>query len=98
MTLSAVSHYRGGTLEDVAPASATLKAAYARYGIGYQLSRFETGPNAGDWLVIVRYANEQAYAQAQTAIAQDAACQQAFVDIARYAVRVSRELVTDIDL
>lgn len=98
MTISAVSHYRGGTIEDVAPVTRRLKAAYLGHGVAYRLSRFETGPNAGDWLVVVTYDDEAAYEKAQAAIAQDPGCQQAFLDIARFAKRVSREFVKDLDL
>ena len=52
MTLSAISHYRGGAIDEVAPLAQTLKAIYLQYGVGYRLSRFQTGPNEGDWLVV----------------------------------------------
>jgi len=74
-----------------------LKAAYFKHGIAYRLSRFETGPNAGDWLVIVTYEAEIAD-KAQAAIAQDPECQQVFAEIAKFATRISRELVVDLDL
>ena len=45
MTLSAISHYRGGAIDEVAPLAQTLKAIYLKYGVGYRLSRFQTGPN-----------------------------------------------------
>jgi hypothetical protein len=35
----------------------TLKAIYLKYGIGYRLSRLQTGPKEGDWFVIVTYAD-----------------------------------------
>jgi hypothetical protein len=44
MTMSAISHYRGGTIDVVAPVAKKLKAAYLKHGIVYRLSRFETGP------------------------------------------------------
>jgi hypothetical protein len=97
MTISAVSHYRGGTIEQVTPVAKKLKAAYLKHGIVYRLSRFETGPNAGDWLVIVTY-DQMADDRLQAAIAQDPDCQQAFAEIATFAKRVSRELVADLDL
>jgi hypothetical protein len=34
----------------------------------------------------------------QAAIARDAECQQAFAEIAKFATRISRELVLDLDL
>jgi hypothetical protein len=65
MTLSAISHYRGGSIDEVAPSARRLKAIYLKYGVGYRLSRFQTGPNEGDWLVIVTYADATAYEKAQ---------------------------------
>jgi hypothetical protein len=97
MTMSAISHYRGGTIEVVAPIAKKLKAAYLKHGIVYRLSRFETGPNRGDWLVVVQY-DQAAQETLQAAIAQDAECQQAFAEIAKFATRISRELVLDLDL
>lgn len=41
MTMSAISHYRGGTIDVVAPVAKKLKAAYLKHGIVYRLSRFE---------------------------------------------------------
>lgn len=57
MTLSAISRYRGGAIEEVAPLAKTLKAIYLKYGVGYRLSRFLTGPNEGDWFMTVTYAD-----------------------------------------
>ena len=61
MTVSAISHYRGGTIDVVAPVAKKLKAAYLKHGIAYRLSRFETGPNVGDWFVVVQFADQTAY-------------------------------------
>ena len=97
MTMSAISHYRGGTIDVVAPVAKKLKAAYLKHGIIYRLSRFETGLNRGDWLVVVQY-DQAAHETLQAAIAQDAECQQAFAEIAKFATRISRELVLDLDL
>ena len=98
MTVSAISHYRGGTIESVAPVAKRLKAAYLKHGVAYSLSRFQTGPNVGDWFVVVQYADEAAYQKALAAIAQDAECQQAFEEIATFAKRISREMVIDLDI
>jgi len=97
MKVSGVSHYRGGTIEQVTPVAKRLKAAYLKLGIDYRLSQFQTGPNAGDWLVVVTY-GQAAEEKLQAAIAKDPECQQAFAEIAKFAKRVSREMVLDIDL
>ena len=97
MTISAISHYRGGTIDEVAPLAKTLKAYYLKHGVAYRLSRFEIGPNVGDWLVVVQY-DQTAHEKLQAAIAQDPECQQTFAEIAKFAKRISREMVIDLDL
>jgi hypothetical protein len=79
VTLSAISHYRGGAIDEVAPLAQTLKAIYLKHGVGYRLSRFQTGPNEGDWLVVVTYADAAAYEKAQALFAQDPQLQQVFI-------------------
>jgi hypothetical protein len=98
MTVSGISHYRGGTIDVVRPVAKKLKAAYLKHGVVYRLSRFQTGPNVGDRFVVVQYADETAYEKAQAGIAQDPECQQVFAEIAEFATRISRELVIDLDL
>jgi hypothetical protein len=98
MKVSGISHYRGGTIDEVAPQAKKLKAIYLKHGVVYRLSRFETGPNVGDWFVVVQYADQAAYEKAQMAIAQDPECQGVFAEIAKFAKRISRELVVDLDL
>jgi hypothetical protein len=95
MTISAVSHYRGGTIDEVVPLAKALKAAYLKHGIGYRLSRFQTGPNVGDWFVVVQYADEE---KAHAAITHDPEIQRIFAEIAKIAKRISRETVLDLDL
>jgi len=91
MTLSAISHYRGGAIDAVVPLAQSLKAIYLKYGVGYRLSRFQTGPNEGDWFVIVTYADATAYEKAQALFPQDTELQQVFIEIAKFAKRISRD-------
>jgi hypothetical protein len=98
MTVSGVSHYRGGTTEEVLPLAKALKAAYLKYGVGYRLSRVQDGPNAGDWLSIVTYADATAFEKAQVLFGQDSEMQRIFTDIAKFARRTNREMVADLDL
>ena len=98
MTVSAVSYYRGGAIEEVAPLAQRLKALYVKYGVGYRLSRVQDGPNKGDWCALVTYADAAAYETAQTQFAGDDELQQTFDDIAKFAKRVSRQTLVDVDL
>ena len=98
MTVSGISHYRGGTIDEVAPLAKKLKAIYLKHGVAYRLSRFQTGPNVGDWLVVVTCADQTTYEKGRTTIAQDPECQRVFAEIAKFAKRISREMVIDLDL
>jgi hypothetical protein len=82
----------------VAPLAQTLKAISLECGVGYRLSRFQTGPNEGDWFAIVTYADATVYEKAQALFSQDPQLQQVFIEIAKFAKRVSREMVIDLDL
>ena len=74
MTVSAISRYRGGSIEEVLPLARALKAIYRGYGVGYRLSRFETGADAGDWLVVVTYADAAALERAEGVFAGGRIC------------------------
>jgi hypothetical protein len=98
MTVSAVSYYRGGTIDEVTPLAKTMKAVHLKYGFAYRLSRFETGPNTADWLVVVQYADMATCKNAPACLAQDAEWQQAVSEISKIAKCISREVVVDLDL
>src|SRR5215831_19476249 len=47
-------------------------AAYLKHDVVYRLSRFQTGPNIGDWFVVMTYSDDMAYEKALASIEQDA--------------------------
>ena len=69
-----------------------------KYGDPYRLSGFETGPNAGGWLVIVQYPDRAAYGKAQESFDRDLEYQQVATEVAECATRIGRELAIDLDL
>jgi hypothetical protein len=98
MTISGVSHYRGGTIDQVLPLAKALKSIYRKYGVGYRISQVQDGPNKDDWFVIVTYADTAAFEKAQALFAQDSEMQQLFIDISNVAKRFSREMVRNFDV
>ena len=98
MPVSGVSIYRGGTVEDVTPLAKRMKAVLLKHGVSYQVSRFQTGQNVGEWLVVVQYADWMAYAKAQDAFAQDPEHGQVVTEISKIVTLVRREMVVDLDL
>jgi hypothetical protein len=98
MPVSAVSRYRGGTVEDVTHLTKTMKAVLLKHGVAYRVSRFQTGQNVGEWMVVVQYADWMAYAKAQDSFAQDPDHKKAVTEISKLVTLISRELVVDLDL
>ena len=98
MPISGVSRYRGGTVDDVTRLAKTMKAILQKHGVAYRVSRFQTGQNIGDWMVVVQYADWMAYAKAQESFAQDPDHKKAVTEISKVVTLISRELVVDLDL
>ncbi len=98
MTVSAVSFYRGGTVEDVTPLARRMKAILFRYGITYQVSRVQTDQTMGEWMVVVQYADETAYAKALEEFSHDPEHRQVVADISKIVALSRRVLVVELDL
>ena len=98
MPISAVSFYRGGTVEEVTPVAKKMKAILRKYGVSYQVSRFETGQEFGDWIVVVQYADWTAHAKALESFAHDPEHRQVVAEISKLVTLVRREMVVDLDL
>jgi hypothetical protein len=99
MPVSAISHYRGGTVEDVTPLAKKMKAVLLKHGVlAYRVSHFQTGQNVGEWMVAVQYADWMAYAKAQDSFAQDPEHKKVVTEISKIVTVISRELVVDLDL
>ena len=98
MPVSAVSRYRGGTVEDVTPLAQAMKAVLLKHGVSYRVSRFQTEEDAAEWLVVVQYADWQAYERALDSFAQDPDHKKAITEISKVVTLVSREMVVDLDL
>ena len=98
MTVSAVSFYRGGTVEDVTPLAKRMKAILFKYGITYQVSRVQTDQPIGEWMVVVQYANETAYAKALEDFSHDPDHRQVVRDISKIVTLIRRDLVVELDL
>jgi hypothetical protein len=99
MPVSAISHYRGGTVENVTPLAKKMKAVLLKHGVlAYRVSRFQTGQNVGEWMVVVQYADWVAYAKAQDSFAQDPEHKKVVTEISTIVTLISRELVVDLDL
>jgi hypothetical protein len=69
MSVVMMNRYIGGTPNDVVPLVKEWKEILEKNGAeSVRLSRFFTGPFAGQWLFVVRYSDWAAYARYQDAL------------------------------
>jgi hypothetical protein len=52
MPVSAIARYRSGTIESATPLARKLKAVLLKHGAAYWISRFETGQNVAECLIV----------------------------------------------
>jgi len=75
------------------------KKIFEKHGAEFlRLSRFHTGPWAGDLLVTTRYANWEVYGKVQEAVAKDPEFAQVQADGMQIAQLQSRNIAVSIDL
>jgi hypothetical protein len=75
------------------------KAIIEKHGAEFfRVSRFHTGAWAGEWLVVTRYPNWEAFGKAQEAIAKDPAFAKLMADTASIAELTGRNIAVGVDL
>jgi hypothetical protein len=83
----------------VTPLAKKMNPVLLKHGVlAYRVSRFQTGQNVGEWMVVVQYADWMAYANAQDSFAQDPEHKKVVTEISTIVTLISRELVVDLDL
>ena len=98
MPISAVSFYRGGTVETVTPLAKRMKAVLLKYGVAYRVSRVQTGQDVGEWMIVAQYADRAAHDQALEDFVHDPEHRQVVAELGQIVTLVRRELVVDLDL
>ena len=98
MAIAAVSFYRGGTAEAVLPLARRMRAILRKYGVGYQVSRAQAEREGGAWMVVVRYADAAAYAQARAKFAEDPEHRQVVEEITKVVTFVRRDMFDELEL
>ena len=99
MSVTVMTRYKGGTPDEVTPLAKKVKAIHQKHGAElYRVGRFRTGPNVGEWLVVVRYADWNAHAKAQDGLAKDGDYQKIIGQVAKIATVTSRNFVVGLDI
>ena len=98
MPISAVSIYRGGTVETITPLAKRMKAVLLKYGVTYQVSQVQNDEDVGEWMVVVQYAGRAAYAKALEDFGRDPEHRQVVAEISKVVTLIRRDLVVALDL
>ncbi|MGY3237687.1 hypothetical protein ACVWZ4_001646 [Bradyrhizobium sp. USDA 4472] len=85
--------------EDMTRVVRQAKKIFEKHGAEFlRLSRFHTGPWAGELLVTTRYANWEVYGKVQEAVSKDAEFAQVYADGLKIAELTGRNIAVSIDL
>jgi hypothetical protein len=85
--------------EDMTKIVRQAKKIFEKHGAEFlRLSRFHTGPWAGELLVTTRYANWEVYGKVQEAVAKDPEFAQVMADGLKIAELQGRNIAVSIDL
>jgi hypothetical protein len=98
MTLLAISHYRGGTIDEVTPLAKTLKAVYLKYGLPISWVVFKPAQMWETGSLPYSTPIRRPMRRRKQLFAQDPEYQKVVTEIAKIAKRINRELVIGLDL
>jgi len=99
MYITQFTRWKGGTPEAMTKAAKQAKVHYEKHGAEFfRMSRFYTGAWAGEWLVVSRFANWEAYGKAQDALAKDAEFQKLLAHVMGLAEMTGRSIAVGVDL
>jgi hypothetical protein len=99
MSITQFTRFKSDKAEEMIKAAKRGKAIIEKHGAEFfRVSRFHTGAWAGEWLVVTRYPNWEAFGKAQEAIAKDPAFAKLMADTASIAELTGRNIAVGVDL
>ena len=99
MPVSAISHYRGGTVENVTPLAKKMKAVLLKNGVlAYRVSRFQTAKMSGSGWSSCSMLIGWPMLRRRIALPKTREHKKVVTEISTIVTLISRELVVDLDL
>ena len=99
MAITSMTRFKSDKAEEMAKAAKQAKKIVEKHGAEFlRMSRFHTGPWIGEWLVVTRYPNWEAYGRAQEGMAKDPAWAKLLADTAKIAQMMGRNITVGVDL
>ena len=99
MAIHVVTHRKGGSTTEITPAVSRLKAAASRSGAeDVQLSIEVAGPQAGQWVLVIRCSDMASFGRAMGSGMADPDARAILEDLEKISPMTSRRIVADVDL
>ena len=98
MAIHIVTHRKGGSTTEVTAAVSRLKAAVLRSGAeDFRLSLELAGPEAGQWILVIRFSDMASFGRAMGAALADPDSRAILEDLEKVSPMTSRRIVAEVD-
>lgn len=99
MAIHLVTHRKGGSATEVTPVVSRLKASALKSGAeDFRLSIELAGPEAGQWILVIRFSDMASFGRAMGATMADRDARAILEDLEKISPMTSRRLVAEVDL
>ena len=99
MAIHVVTHRKGGSTTEVVAVVSRLKAAALRTGAeDFRLSVEVAGPEAGQWILVIRYSDMASFGSSIGAAMADPDVRAILEDLEKISPMTSRRIVAEVDL
>lgn len=99
MSITQFTRFRSDKSEEMIKTAKQAKAIFEKHGAEFlRMSRFHTGMWAGEWLIVTRYANWEAYGKVQESVAKDPAFMNLMANTNTFAQLMGRNIAVGVDL
>lgn len=97
MPISVVTYRKGGTGEAVMAAAQKGKLIWEKHGAEFFVNQIMAGPDAGQWVTVVQFADWPVFGKTMQATMNDPALHEFLTEIDAFSEMVSRRLLTSVD-
>ena len=98
-TVTSFTRFKSDKAEEMVKNAKEAKKIVEKHGAEFlRVSRFHTGPWIGEFLVVTRYSNWEAYGKAQDGMAKDPAWAKVLAATAKVGQFMGRNLTVSVDL
>ena len=99
MAIHLVTHRKGGSTTEVAAVVSRVKAAALRAGAeDFRLSIEVAGPEAGQWVLVIRFSDMASFGRSMGAVMADPDGRAILEDLEKISPMTSRRIVAEVDL